>query len=512
MRKYFDRWTFLGAAAVFLVWLAAVPSSTLAGIIQAIIPAAVPTANKQGNASKFQLATGSTTNGHCIEYDGSGNAVDAGVGCSGSGAGTPGSTLFSSTTSVGPNNTAVETSLIGAVTGSTTIAANTFTPGALLHVGAQGFFSLPAVADSLTLNVKCGSTVLGSASFTPAAGAITNGTFRVWLDIAARGTGAGGSFITNGLAELSGSLLAATDAKILNASDVAYNFTTTCVMDVTAQWGAAQVGELITGTNVAAWIPGAPVTSVGGLTGAVPGQGNGSKVQMAGTVAGTAVLLCTDANGNTTTSGCPTGITALTAPIQGDWTAFNTTGMLQAPTFATSRWQFSTNLLASGDNLQGVAVALPTVPYTKTFRVWPLIGNRGFSQGGVAYADGTVGTPGKIASCGVGSQSITGTTQTPYPSSFVANNWTNRTTFNGAITLATGMVNTSMMAAAGLPVWFRLSDDNTNWTCEISWDGANYITVFTETRNTFLTATQLVVFANSGGSNQNSRIIFDSYK
>lgn len=34
MRKYFDRWTLVGGATVFLIWLAAVPSSTLAGIIQ----------------------------------------------------------------------------------------------------------------------------------------------------------------------------------------------------------------------------------------------------------------------------------------------------------------------------------------------------------------------------------------------------------------------------------------------------------------------------------------------
>lgn len=251
--------------------LIAVCSYVPAALVLEIVPAAnVPAANKRGNSSVFQLAVNNSAAAAGTPFcdDGSGNSTTSGC-IGGGGVGTPGSTLFSSTTSTGPSNSAAETSLIGSVTGSTTIAANTFTPGALLHVGAQGFFSLPAVADSLTLKVKCGSTVLGSASFTPAAGVLTNGTFRVWLDIAARGTGAGGSFITNGLAELSGSLLAATDAKILNASAVAYDFTTTCVMDVTAQWGGAQVGESITGTNAAAWIPGAPVTSAFSQTGAV---------------------------------------------------------------------------------------------------------------------------------------------------------------------------------------------------------------------------------------------------
>jgi hypothetical protein len=217
---------------------------------------------------ELAIVTSAALGEQIYENSGSGACVwtqQAGAG----GAGTPGATMFSSTTSAGPNDSAAETSLIGTVTGTTTIPANTFTAGTLLHVGAQGFFSLPSVSDSLTLKVKCGSTVLGSASFTPAAGALTNGTFRLWLDIAARGTGAGGSFITNGLAELSGSTLTDTTGKVLNTTAVAYDFTTTCVMDVTAQWGGAQVGELITGTNVAAWIPGAPVTSVNGLTGAV---------------------------------------------------------------------------------------------------------------------------------------------------------------------------------------------------------------------------------------------------
>jgi hypothetical protein len=314
MRKYFDRYTMAGAAIAFLVWIAAVPSSTIAGILQAIIPTVVPTAKFQGtatNTTKFQGASGSTTNGHCAQYDGTGLLVDSGAGCVGSGSGTPGSTLFSSTTSAGPNNSAAETSLVGTVTGSTTISANTFTDGAVLESRSQGFFSLPAVADSITLKMKCGSTVIGSASTTLGAGVLTNGTFRFWLLITARGSGAGGSFITNGIAEFTGSALTPSEIKVLNTSTVAYDFTTSCAFDITAQWGAAQSGELITGTNAAAWFPGAPVTSVGGLTGAVKSgfQGNGTLIQAStgSTVSGDCVKY--DANGNTVDAGaaCGTG-------------------------------------------------------------------------------------------------------------------------------------------------------------------------------------------------------------
>lgn len=38
-------------------------------------------ANLQGNGSKVQAATGSTTTGHCGKYDASGNWIDAGIAC-----------------------------------------------------------------------------------------------------------------------------------------------------------------------------------------------------------------------------------------------------------------------------------------------------------------------------------------------------------------------------------------------------------------------------------------------
>jgi len=298
----------LYTSAVILGGIVFAPSHTLAGIIQAIVPAAVPVANKTGNSAKFQLGSGAVTNGHCGSFDGNGNLVDSGVACSSSGAGTPGSTLFSSTTQAGPDNTNAQTSVIGSVSGATTIPANTFTNGAILEVRAQGYYSLPAVADSLTLRVECGGTVLASGVLTPPAGAVTNGTWRMWLTITSIGTGAGGSFMTNGMAGLVGSTLSPSEAAILNTANVAYDFTTTCVMDVTAQWGAAQVGESITGTNVAAWIPGAPVINVAGLVGAIAGEGNGSKVQLfAGANPATNDCAKFDANHNLVTAGAACG-------------------------------------------------------------------------------------------------------------------------------------------------------------------------------------------------------------
>ena len=60
-----------------------------AGIIQAIVPQAVPAANKQGNGTLFQLSTGTATPGDCVEFDANGNTVNAvsGAACGAGGGG-----------------------------------------------------------------------------------------------------------------------------------------------------------------------------------------------------------------------------------------------------------------------------------------------------------------------------------------------------------------------------------------------------------------------------------------
>jgi len=50
-----------------------------ANIIPAIVPQAVPVANKQGNGTLFQLGAGGFVSGHLLQYDVNGNAVDGGT-------------------------------------------------------------------------------------------------------------------------------------------------------------------------------------------------------------------------------------------------------------------------------------------------------------------------------------------------------------------------------------------------------------------------------------------------
>ncbi len=227
----------------------------------------------QGGADAYiPQATITPIDADCAKWVVSGSKYklgSAGTPC-GAGGGS-GATLFSAVgTGTGPSNSASEISIIPTVAvGSKTIPANTFTDGALLEVKASGRFSLPTVADALTVKYYCGSTVLGTGTTTLAAGAITNGVFRADATISASGSGASGNLIVNTILEFTSSAETPSEVKVLNSSLVAFDFTTSCAFEIKAQWGAGQSGEEILGTGVAAYIPGAPVTSVNGMTGAV---------------------------------------------------------------------------------------------------------------------------------------------------------------------------------------------------------------------------------------------------
>jgi YVTN family beta-propeller protein len=91
---------------------------------------------EQGNGSKVQLSTGTTTSGDCVKYDANGNAIDAGAAC-GSGGGTPGGTS-----------------------------------GELQYNNAGAFGGVPAVNGDGTLNTSTGAlavTKTGGAPFGPLA-------------------------------------------------------------------------------------------------------------------------------------------------------------------------------------------------------------------------------------------------------------------------------------------------------------------------------------------------------
>lgn len=225
---------------------------------------AVPVVTSANTTTYKVIPDCDDTGGQHINYDNTAHAFSCGT-SGGSGTTIPaGATFFSSVADAGPSNTATETSVIGTLgaAGTLTLPINTFSDGTLLEVVAQGYFSLPAVSDSLTIKAYCGSTNIAIATFTPGAGVLTNGSWKMHLGITGRGTGAGGTFMTNGLVELSGAALAPTEAAITNPGGVstgtAFDFTGTCAFELKAKWGAAQAAETFKGSNVAGYLPGAP--------------------------------------------------------------------------------------------------------------------------------------------------------------------------------------------------------------------------------------------------------------
>jgi len=341
----------------------------------------------------------------------------------------PGSTVFSSTTTAGPNDSAAETSVIGTVIGSKTIVPNSFTNGTVLQAHAQGYLSHPATFDSLTLKMKCGTTVIGSAVVPSGLGSLTNASWRFWLDIAARGTGAAGAFITNGLLELSGSSVVDTTAQVLNTTTVAYDFTTPCVFDITAQWAAAQIGETLQGTNVAGWFAGAGVApyscAVAGVSSIVCTHNLGTS---------TPGVWCYDASGNmlggtgsttSVTSVVATSSDVATLTFSGSTTGtcLITTGQIGprgpvGPSGAAGGVQVAQDIGGTTNlplvvGLQGFPV-LPTTPTASqvlTFNgsEWaPAAGAGGGGPTAQSQANPWFGTPTTSRSLGVVYQNLTG--------------------------------------------------------------------------------------------------------
>lgn len=316
-----------------------------------------------------------------------------------SGGGQPGSTLFSTTAST-TVTAASATTLIGAVSGSTTIVANTFTAGGVMEVLAQGYYTGFSTR-TLTIDFKVGGTtrLTTGAIAVPVA---TNGVWRFYCGITTRTAGASGTQIGNCIFEATGATLtAAGEGPMQTASTWTVDTTGTLAIDLQATWDSTTGSPTITATNVAAWIPGAPVTSVNTKTGAITlslatdfgatvtpiangGTGTGSTLtgfvrgsgsamsagELAGdcTSSGSTLLTCTQINGSNftvSTAGVPTkiagiGTLGMGSPVIG-WistilaqtSSQSTVTVATAPSAGTYRWSYYVNqnaLCTTGSN------------------------------------------------------------------------------------------------------------------------------------------------------------------
>lgn len=329
MKKYAPHLAILAGLLVLLTW-----QGLRAGIIQAIIPQAVPTgyfvggqakfattdsngtlalpgglstgqgagktgyiepqgatsggqgftvADVAGTATLYVLPTAPGGSGTVLTDNGStscptlpsgapSNCEGLKWGAGGGGGGTPGSTYFTyvSATGTGPNDTASETSLIGAATtGSKTIPANTLLAGALTEFHLSGQITTPAVPDNLTLNMYMGATKVGTSTITGTnIASLTTQSFAVKAALFTLTGGASCAFVIEDFSFIGGTSVSG-DLVSFQGTGTTFDCTTTEAFDFKAKWAGAQVGESILGQGVALYTPGAPVTSVFGATGAV---------------------------------------------------------------------------------------------------------------------------------------------------------------------------------------------------------------------------------------------------
>jgi hypothetical protein len=221
-------------------------------------------------------------------------------------------------------------------------------------------------------------------------------------------------------------------------------------------------------------------------------------------------------HGDGTFTPCPSGGggggggVTLTPPSSTAWTPFNTSGAIQSPVFKNGRWEWTTTN-ASSYSAVGVFQPIAATPYTRTFRIWPMLNGRAYSAAAVGWADGA-STPGKMLTCGLRTGSDNPTAGTfGYPVKLQVIQYSSPTSVIGSSPFVSDIPFLPEVPPF-LPTWFQLGDDGTNLTCKVGWDGATWVTLYSIAKSAaFLTPVNLVVSGDSGFSGVPVKVIFDSF-
>ena len=322
----------------------------------------------QGNGTKFQLSTGTPTNGHCVQFDSNGNTVDAGGPCTTGGGGgtvTSGSTgqmgVYASTGTV-ISGTANATLSSGALTlgqsgtqGSLVLNGSTSGTQSIVPTAVAGTHTvtIPAVTGTLITSADSGTvtntmlahstTTIGGQSVALGAATTNQGNgSKIQLSTGATTTGDCVEFDANGNTVDAGAACGGGAAGNPGGSNgqLQYNnagvfggFTMSGDVTVIPSTGVATVGSVngvtytsspstntvpvVTGTNAITYeaVPNSalanPTMTIGGqsvaLGGSTTNQGNGSKIQLSTGTTTTNDCAKFDANGNIVDAGSACG-------------------------------------------------------------------------------------------------------------------------------------------------------------------------------------------------------------
>ena len=209
----------------------------------------------QGNGTKVQLSTGSTTTNDCVKFDANGNTVDNGTAC-GSGGASPGSSVFNITSATTNTGTSA-TSMLG---GAQTIPTGNFITSTPITINIGGIYSVPSAYTGTVTGALFvdGSQVATTGALSVTSTAVTNGTWSVDCQLTTYTTGASGTYIlgcpffilpsSTATITLNGGSLSMTSTNTFDTTashTVDFKWTWSTALGsptVTGQWGTATVG------------------------------------------------------------------------------------------------------------------------------------------------------------------------------------------------------------------------------------------------------------------------------
>jgi hypothetical protein len=156
--------------------------------------------------------------------------------------------LFTQTADKAVTNTVTETTILGTGVGTLTLPANFFVAGKTIRIKISGVYSTVVVTgDTVTVKVKCGSTVIASKTTSSLLTGATNLFWAGEIDITCRTTGATGTVQPSGSVWYQVTTVGGIAEDELNngAATATIDTTTSNALDVTVTHGAADASNSI---------------------------------------------------------------------------------------------------------------------------------------------------------------------------------------------------------------------------------------------------------------------------